>query len=71
MKVFTCTSPSLVAIAIAFNRGHAAKMLAKEFEARGLKFEKKYPITEVVVDKHKPKGQVVVILSDKEKHENA
>ena len=65
MKVFTCKGLGITAVAVAFNRGHAAKMLAKEFEARGLKLDKTHLITEITIDKHKPKGQVIV-LSDKE-----
>lgn len=36
MKVFTCVSNGTIAIVSAFNRGHAVKLLSKEFEKRGL-----------------------------------
>lgn len=61
MKVFTCCGPkNFVALAMAFNRGHAAKLLGKELEARGIELTKEYVISELDPEEN-PKGRVMLL----------
>ena len=60
MKIFSYNHPQITAVAVAFNRGHAAKMIAKELEQRGFELLKSHSITEIKVDEVK-RGKVFVI----------
>lgn len=60
MKVYTfrkANDPKTAAIILAFNKGHAVKMLAKALEAKGLKLEDD-PLVEVSVEDER-KGKVI------------
>jgi len=58
MKIFMCSKDGIAAIAVAFNRGHAVKLLSKEFEQRGLSLSKQDAVVEVDTD---TKGAVHII----------
>lgn len=57
LRVFICNTTrewgrvNLQYLAVAYNRGHAAKLIAKEFEKEGLKLDKKDPIEELDLTK--------------------
>lgn len=60
-KVFTCVKGLTVAVVVAFNRGHAVKMLAKQFKDMGLDpLTDADPVTEIDLTANK-KGQVVML----------
>src|SRR5208282_4508037 len=62
VKTFTfkTVDAGMLAVIFAFNKGHAAKLMAKELEKRGLAFVKEDPIEEVNPEDY-PKGKVVVL----------
>jgi hypothetical protein len=59
MKVFVCNKAGLTAVAVAYNRGHACKLLAKELESRSLTFSKDDPVVELNLDEPQ-KGSVSI-----------
>jgi hypothetical protein len=67
MKIFKCCKDGVAAIAVAFNRGHAVKLLSKEFEQRGLALSKQDAVIEVNTE---TKGEVH-ILCDGRSNQNS
>lgn len=63
MKVYTYTKQGFTAIALAFNRGHAVKQIAKELESRGLEIGDE-PVSEIDTDDPEFKRGKVFVLSD-------
>ena len=61
MRVFTCKSNETVAVVSAYNRGHAVKLLAKEFEARGCGGVEKNSVHEFDPEKNGRKGNIVFL----------
>ena len=64
MKVFACTKSGFAAVVVAFNRGQAVKLLAKELEARGLTLEKTDPVSEIPTDEKETRKGYIFILSE-------
>ncbi len=61
MKIFSCVGPDgFIALATGFNRGHAAKLLAKELENQKLEMTKAYVISEIDLEANS-KGQVILL----------
>lgn len=60
MKVFTYHKNDISVITLAFNRGHAVKLLAKELEKMGVVLEKEDPVLEVDLEDDK-KGRVIFL----------
>lgn len=59
MKIFKCcTKEGAAAIAVAFNRGHAVKILSKVFETHGLAFSKEDAVVEISTE---TKGAVHIL----------
>lgn len=59
MKLFCYKGKGLVVLAWAFNRGHAAKQIAKTVEGRGQVFDKGAPLEEI--PEADPKGAVHIV----------
>lgn len=60
MKVFTYHKNDISVIALAFNRGHAVKILAKELEKMGMILGKEDPVIEIDLEDDK-KGRVIFL----------
>jgi hypothetical protein len=65
MKLFSYQNQGATLVCWAFNRGHAAKLIAKFVEARGHVYSKEIPLPEIVPPDDE-KGAVVVIQSPPE-----
>jgi hypothetical protein len=63
VKLFLLQKENLTALAFAFNRGHAIKMLAKDLEARGLSLNKDDPVHEV--DSETKRGKIIIYEQSK------
>lgn len=60
-RIFTCVKGLTVAVVFAFNRGHAVKLLSKEFKDRGLdELTDDDPVVEIDPNENK-KGRVVML----------
>ena len=62
MQVFTCKHEKGCAIAVAYGRGHAVKMIAKALEAEGIEFSKQNKVEELNLEDKK--GYVRLLLQD-------
>lgn len=58
MKIFKCCKENIGAIAVAFNRGHAVKLLSKTFKERGIELSKEDAVIEVPTE---TKGEVHIL----------
>jgi hypothetical protein len=65
MKLFNYNDHGAALLCWAFNRGHAAKQIAKFLEAKGCSFSKTLPLVEVSQPEDE-KGVVLVISSPPE-----
>ena len=66
MKVFAYVKDGNIAIIMAFNRGHAVKLLAKELEARGLELSKENnTIVEIDIEGEKKGKALLLSVKDK------
>jgi len=59
MKVFAIQKDDITAIAVAFNRGHAVKMLAKALEIHDITIDKSDPVQEI--DLETKRGKVTIL----------
>lgn len=58
MKIFKCCKENIGAIAVAFNRGHAVKLLSRTFKERGIVLSKEDAVIEVPTE---TKGEVHIL----------
>lgn len=61
MKLFSYQDRGLVLLCWAFNRGHAAKQVAKYVEAKGQSFSKTCPLEEIKVPESDAKGSIHIL----------
>lgn len=61
MKTFTCISNGVIAVVSAFNRGHAVKLLSKQFEEKELAPLAKDAVHEFSPEENGRKGNVVFL----------
>lgn len=65
MKLFSYRGHGSILLCWAFNRGHAAKQIAKFVEAMGCEFTKGEPLEEVMQPENE-KGSIVPLLTPPE-----
>ena len=61
MKVFAIQKDNITAVAVAFNRGHAVKMLAKELEIHNINIDKSDLVQEI--DLETKRGSVTILAN--------